>query len=53
MPQLLLQGFPMGPARIGSSLSVLEKEGTRTYFNGDRSVLPQRFAVKNHFPYYP
>ena len=34
MPQLLLQGFPEGAIRIGPRLSVLEKEGTRTYFVG-------------------
>jgi len=34
MPQLLLQGFPEGVTRIGSSLSVLDKEGMRTYFIG-------------------
>jgi len=34
MPQLLLQGFPMGAIRIGSSLSILDKEGMRTYFIG-------------------
>ncbi len=34
MPQLLLQGFPEGATRIGSSLSVLDKEGKRTYFIG-------------------
>ena len=34
MPQLLLQGFPEGAIRIGSSLGVLDKEGVRTYFVG-------------------
>ena len=31
MPQLLLQGFPDGAIRIGSTLSVLKKEGRVTY----------------------
>ena len=34
MPQLLLQGFPDGAIRIGSTLSVLKKEGRVTYFVG-------------------
>jgi len=34
MPQLLLQGFPDGAMRIGSTLSVLKKEGRVTYFVG-------------------
>ncbi|MCK5805479.1 MAG: hypothetical protein KAI66_21790, partial [Lentisphaeria bacterium] len=34
MPQLLLQGFPEGAIRIGPSLSILDKDGTRTYFTG-------------------
>ena len=34
MPQLLLQGFPDGAIRIGSSLSVLKKDGQVTYFTG-------------------
>lgn len=34
MPQLLLQGFPDGAIRIGSTLSVLKKEGRVTYFTG-------------------
>ena len=53
MPQLLLQGFPMGAIRIGSSLSVLEKEGTCTYFIGPDNYFShpaedssaQRFAI--------
>lgn len=34
MPQLLLQGFPDGATRIGSTLSVLKKDGRITYFTG-------------------
>jgi transposase-like protein len=34
MPQLLLQGFPDGAIRIGSTLSVLKQEGRVTYFVG-------------------
>lgn len=34
MPQLLLQGFPDGAIRIGSTLRVLKKEGRVTYFVG-------------------
>jgi hypothetical protein len=34
MLQLLLQGFPDGATRIGSTLSVLKKEGRVTYFVG-------------------
>ena len=37
MPQLLLQGFPDGAIRIGSTLSVLKKEGRVTYFVGSDS----------------
>ncbi len=53
MPQLLLKGFPEGAIRIGSSLSVLDKEGTRTYFVGPDNYFShptgdagaQRFAI--------
>ncbi len=53
MPQLLLQGFPDGAIRIGASLSVLDKEGTRTYFIGPDNYFShptgdagaQRFAI--------
>jgi transposase-like protein len=34
MPQPFLQGFPDGAIRIGSTLSVLKKEGRVTYFVG-------------------
>jgi len=34
MSQLLLQGFPDGAIKIGPFLSILEKDGTRTYFTG-------------------
>jgi len=34
MPQLLLQGFPDGATRIGTTLSVLKKDGRVTYFVG-------------------
>lgn len=34
MPQLLLQGFPDGAIRIGTTLSVLKKDGRITYFVG-------------------
>ncbi len=34
MPQLLLQGFPDGAIRIGTTLSVLKKAGCVTYFVG-------------------
>ena len=37
MPQLLLQGFPDGAIRIGSTVSVLKKEGRVTYFVGPDS----------------
>ncbi len=53
MPQLLFQGFPCGAIRIGSTLSVLKKDGTTTYFigadnyyahsDGDRAG--ERFAI--------
>ncbi|TVS21077.1 MAG: hypothetical protein EA424_00720 [Planctomycetaceae bacterium] len=53
MPQLLLQGFPDGAIRIGSTLSVLKKEGTVTYFVGPDNFFShpesdsgaQRFAL--------
>ena len=34
MPQLLLHGFPDGAIKIGPILSVLDKDGQRTYFVG-------------------
>ena len=34
MPRLLFQEFLDGTIRIGSSLSVLDKDGVRTYFVG-------------------
>jgi hypothetical protein len=34
MSQLLLQGFPDGAIKIGPFLSILEKDGIRTYFTG-------------------
>ncbi len=34
MQQLLLQGFPEGSIKIGPSVTILEKEGIRTYFVG-------------------
>jgi hypothetical protein len=53
MPQLLLHGFPDGAIRIGSTLSVLKKEGRVTYFVGpdnfyshrDTDQAGQRFAM--------
>jgi transposase-like protein len=53
MPQLLLHGFPDGAIRIGSTLSVLKKEGRVTYFVGpdnfyshpDTDLAGQRFAI--------
>jgi len=53
MPQLLLHGFPDGAIRIGSTLSVLKKEGRVTYFVGpdnfyshaDTDVDGERFAI--------
>src|ERR1039458_5692426 len=42
MPQLLLQGFPDGAMRIGSTLSVLKKEGRVTYFVGPDSYFSHR-----------
>jgi transposase-like protein len=53
MPQLLLQGFPDGAIRIGSTLSVLKKEGRVTYFVGpdnyfshaETDAAGQRFAI--------
>lgn len=38
MPQLLLQGFPIGATRIGPFLSVLKKEGQVTYFVGQDNI---------------
>jgi len=32
--QSFLPGFPEGAERIGDALSILEKDGTRTYFLG-------------------
>ena len=34
MQQLLLQGFPEGSIKIGINVTILEKEGMRTYFVG-------------------
>lgn len=34
MPQLLLQGFPVGASRINEWVSILEKDGQVTYFIG-------------------
>ncbi|MEA3344411.1 MAG: hypothetical protein U9Q16_01900 [Patescibacteria group bacterium] len=53
MPQLLLQGFPEGAIRINPSLSILDKDGTRTYFTGPDNYFShptgdagaQRFAL--------
>ena len=53
MPPLLLQGFPDGAIRIGSTLRVLKKEGRVTYFVGSDSYFShpetdaagQRFAM--------
>jgi len=53
MPQLLLQGFPDGAIRIGSTLSVLKKEGRVTYFVGpdnfyshpESDLAGKRFAI--------
>ena len=53
MPQLLLPGFPDGAIRIGSTLSVLKKEGQVTYFVGpdnyyshsETDTAGQRFAI--------
>jgi transposase-like protein len=53
MPQLLLPGFPDGAIRIGSTLSVLKKEGQVTYFVGpdnyyshaETDPAGQRFAI--------
>jgi hypothetical protein len=53
MPQILLQGFPDGAIRIGSTLSVLKKEGQVTYFVGPDNYFShpetddagQRFAL--------
>jgi hypothetical protein len=53
MPQLLLQGFPCGAIRIGTTLSVLRKDGTTTYFVGadnhfshrDTDRASQRYAI--------
>jgi len=53
MPQLLLQGFPDGAIRIGTTLSVLKKDGATTYFVGadnyfshrDTDRASQRFAI--------
>jgi hypothetical protein len=53
MPQLLLQGFPDGAIRIGSTLSVLKKEGRVTYFVGpdnyfshaETDAAGQRFVI--------
>jgi transposase-like protein len=53
MPQLLLQGFPDGATRIGSTLSVLKKDGKVTYFVGadnyfwhaESDAAGRRFAI--------
>jgi hypothetical protein len=53
MPQLLLQGFPVGAIRIGTTLSVLRKDGTTTYFVGadnyfshrDTDLASRRYAI--------
>ena len=53
MRQLLLQGSPDGAIRIGSTLSVLKKEGRITYFVGPENYFShaetdaagQRFAI--------
>ena len=53
MPQLLLHGFPDGAMRIGSTLSVLKKEGRVTYFVGpdnfyshaESDLAGERFAL--------
>ena len=41
MSQLLLQGFPDGAIKIGPFLSILEKDGIRTYFTGADNYLAQ------------
>jgi hypothetical protein len=53
MPQILLQGCPDGATRIGSTLSVLRKEGRVAYFVGpynfyshsDSDLCGQCFAI--------
>jgi hypothetical protein len=42
MPQLLLQGFPDGAIRIGTTVSVLKKDGVVTYFVGPDNYFSHR-----------
>jgi hypothetical protein len=51
MPQLLLQGFPDDAIRIGSTLSVLKKEGRGTEFVGPDNDFFGRRGVTPAFGY--
>jgi len=45
MSQLLLQGFPDGAIKIGTFLSILEKDGIRTYFTGADNYFSHRLVI--------
>jgi transposase-like protein len=46
MRQILLPGFPEGASRIGTSVSVLKKEGRVTYFVGEDNFLSHKVDDK-------
>jgi len=47
MPQLLFQGFPDGAIRIGTTVSVLKKDGAVTYFVGPDNYFSHRESDGN------
>jgi len=49
MRQLFLPGFPEGAERIGTSLSILLKDGVVTYFTGNDNYFSHQEGDKNSF----
>lgn len=49
MRQLFLPGFPEGAERIGTSLSILRKDGFVTYFTGNDNYFSHPEGDKNSF----
>ena len=49
MRQLFLPGFPEGAERIGTSLSILRKDGVVTYFTGNDNYFSHQEGDKDSF----
>jgi len=49
MRQLFLPGFPEGAERIGTSLSILRKDGVVTYFTGNDNYFSHKEGDKDSF----